>query len=305
MVASRLVRFVVTAAAVCLAGGLSVARAASENGTGAPAPAEPQPPRREVKWNIPDGPPIRDVEHGVLQSKSMEREVGYNVYLPPGYKEGTKRYPVIYFLHGAGGTENSDAGGFSSLVRTEIEAKRIPPVICVFPNGGMSGYVDRPEQKVMGETLIIKELIPLIDSKYRTIASREGRVICGFSMGGGGAMRLAIKYPDLFSAAASWAGALGSRSGAPAAAGMKESVEKIAGKVRLLMIVGDQDQTFAAHAPFRQVLDEAKVPYTYRVLEGVGHNLGILYEKTGSEFVRFLAAGFGEPAATASASPAP
>ncbi len=57
------------------------------------------------------------------------------------------------------------------------------------------------------------ELIPLIDRTYRTRADREGRVIAGFSMGGGGAVRLALKHPDLFSAAASWAAALGSRGG--------------------------------------------------------------------------------------------
>ena len=115
------------------------------------AEAEPQaqPPRRDVTWNNPDGPAVPGVEHGVLRSKAMGREVGYNVYLPPGYKDGKERYPVLYFLHGAGGSENSDAGGFSGLVRKEIEAKTIPPAICVFPNGGMSGYADRPEGKIM------------------------------------------------------------------------------------------------------------------------------------------------------------
>ena len=69
----------------------------------------------------------------------------------------------------------------------------------------MSGYRDGPEQKIIGETLIIKELLPLVDKSYRTIATRDGRAICGFSMGGGGSIRLALSHPDLFSAAA-WGG---------------------------------------------------------------------------------------------------
>src|SRR5262249_42120585 len=143
------------------------------------------------KWNNPDGPKIPGLEHGVFYSPAMDTDVGYNVYLPPDYGASGKRYPVIYFLHGAGGNENSDAGGFSALVQKQAEAKKIPPVICVFPNGGMSGYADNPAAKVMGETLVVRELLPLIDGKYRTRVTRDSRAVGGFSMGGGGAIRLA------------------------------------------------------------------------------------------------------------------
>ena len=254
-----------------------------------PAPAQTNP----VKWNSPPTSPLPGVEHGVLHSASMDQEVGYNVYLPAGYAESKRKYPVIYFLHGAGGTESSDAGGFSGLLRAEAEAGHCPPVICVFPNGGMSGYRDNPERKIMGETLIIKELMPLIDGKYRTIATREGRTVCGFSMGGGGAIRLALKHPDLFSAAASWAGALGTRGGAASAADMaKENADKIRGKVRLLFIVGDKDPTFGTHAPVLDALKELKIPYEYKELPGVDHNLGTYYSKTGAELVKFVTADF-------------
>jgi endo-1,4-beta-xylanase len=200
---------------------------------------------------------------------------------------------VVYFLHGAGGTETSDAGGFSGLLAKEIEARRIPPVICVFPNGGMSGYADRPEQKVMMETFLIRELIPEIDRSYRTIAMREGRSLCGFSMGGGGAIRLAVKYPDLFCAAGSWAAALGSRGGESASDLAQKNAEKIRGRVKLLLIVGDKDQTYPGHVPVLKTLEELKIPYTYHELAGVGHDLGAYYEKTGTKIARFVA-GFGE-----------
>lgn len=250
-------------------------------------------PKREVKWNDLDHPSIPGVTHGILHSASMDRDVGYNVALPPGYDDSNRRYPVVYFLHGAGGTESSDAGGFSALVQKEIAAKRIPPVICVFPNGGMSGYRDHPETKVMVETMLIQELMPLIEQKYRTIASAEGRAICGFSMGGGGAMRLAVKYPNLFSAGASWAASFGrSNDSTSAAALVKENAEKIRGHVRLLCIVGDKDFTQGSHPAFLDALKDAKLPVEYRVLPGVDHNLGAYYEQTGMELVDFVTAGF-------------
>jgi len=289
--------------ALCL-GSLALANGSTRTMPTHPSPASagsqtaPQAQRPEVKWNNPDRPSIPGVEHAVLHSSSMDRDMGYNVYLPPGYSDGTPRYPVVYFLHGAGGNENSDAGGFAGLIQKETAAKQIPPVICVFPNGGMSGYMDHPDQKVMVmvETFLIQELIPKIDATYRTVASRAGRTLCGFSMGGGGAIRLAVKHPDLFSAAASWAAALHSRDAAndPAALA-KENAEKIKGRVRLLLIVGDKDMTYAGHAPFIQALMDLKIPFDYRVLPGLDHNLGAYYEQTGADLVRFVTAGFAAP----------
>jgi len=270
--------------------------------TGSPSKAQtpsdtpaPKKERPEIKWDNPLTTPSPGLTHAVFHSLSMQRDVGYNVYLPPGLQGETKRYPVVYFLHGAGGSESSDAGGFSGLIQKEIETGHIPPVICVFPNGGMSGYVDHPEDKVMVETFITQELIPLIDSKYPTIASANGRAICGFSMGGGGAIRLALKHPDLFSAAASWAGALGSRGPSTDTTTifiLKENVDKIKGHVRLLMIVGENDLTFPAHPPMIQALSDLRIPFEYRVLPGVDHNLGTYYTQTGPDMARFITAGF-------------
>lgn len=283
-----------TAAAIM---GLVAIPIAAHPAPGGTAPGIPRPAPRQtnpVKWNNPPATPIPNVEHAVLHSPSMDLDVGYNVYLPAGYAESKRKYPVVYFLHGAGGTESSDAAGFSALLRAEAEAGHCPPVICVFPNGGMSGYRDTPERKSMGETLIVRELIPLIDGKYRTIAGREGRAVCGFSMGGGGAIRLALKHPDLFSAAASWAGALGSRGTQVSPAEMaKENADKVRGKVRLLFIVGDKDPTLGTHAPILAALKELKIDYEYKELPGVDHNLGAYYTQTGAQLVKFVTANFG------------
>jgi endo-1,4-beta-xylanase len=257
-----------------------------------PAARAQRPP---VIWNNPD-PKLPNVEHRSFHSASMGVEVGYNVYLPPGYAQGDRRYPVIYYLHGAPGDENSDAGWFSELVGKQIAAGKIPPVLCIFPNGGRSGYADHPERpdKVRGETLIVGELLPQVDRTYRTIASPKGRAIAGFSMGGGGAVRLGLRHPDLFSRAGSWGGVLIWFENNPneASSLARENRDRISGQLGLFVVVGDKDPTFRFNQPFIETLKELKLPHEYRVLEGVGHDRVRYSETTGEEMIRFLTAGF-------------
>lgn len=256
----------------------------------AQSPATPA-PKREVIWNNPPEKPSALVSHHELASQAMQRTVGYTLYLPPGYTDAADRdFPVVYFLHGAGGNENADGPAFAGIVDRLIRADRVPAVICVFPNGGMSGYRDHPESGINVETMLIEDLIPTIDATYRTQARREARVIGGYSMGGGGAIRLALTHPDLFSAAASWAGAVVDfRSGEIP---RELSVDKLRDQsptVRVLMITGyDDEVTHRGHWPFVELLRDAKYPFTLRTLRGVPHNLGRYYELTGEEFALFL-----------------
>lgn len=141
------------------------------------------------------------IVHQTYQSEAMRRKVGYSLYLPPGYndkKNAAVRYPVIYHLHGAGGNELR-AVASAQVLHEAIMAGRTPEIIMVFPNGGRSTmYQDSADGRFLAETTFIKELIPHIDATYRTIADRKGRCIEGFSMGGRGAVHLALKHPDLF-----------------------------------------------------------------------------------------------------------
>ena len=143
--------------------------------------------------------------HETFESPAMKSTVGYSVVLPPSYAEGTRRYPVVYWLHGGGGNECSSL--FTSHAWGKLYASgRIQEVILVYPNGFRSGYMDHHDGKVMVETMIIRELIPRIDERYRTIASRAGRAVHGFSMGSSGALKFSIKYPDMFCAAVAYGG---------------------------------------------------------------------------------------------------
>ncbi len=142
---------------------------------------------------------------GVLAERFFSPILGrtwpYNVYLPQGYEHGTQHYPVVYMLHGASQDEAAWVrdGSIDALADKLIARGDIPPCIIIMPAGWMTWYTDAPDRI---ETAFVSDLIPEIERRYRTRMRREGRVIAGFSMGGYGAMRLALGHPELFSAAA-------------------------------------------------------------------------------------------------------
>src|SRR5215467_11929853 len=124
------------------------------------------------------------VTHHGYHSGSMNQEVGYNIWLPPGYETSSRRYPVVYWLHGRNNTESSDQYPVHFLAAA-IENGTLPPMILVFASGGsQTNYCDSYDGKYLGETTVIKELIPYIDQHYQTIASRDGRSIQGNVDGG-------------------------------------------------------------------------------------------------------------------------
>jgi enterochelin esterase-like enzyme len=150
-----------------------------------------------VQRELPELP--TGVTHHTYRSAAMNRDVGYCLYLPPGYKgDTTRRYPVLYNLHGAGGNETRTLYN-AEVLHEGILAGRWPEMIVVFPNGGRATmYQDSGDGRFLAETTFVKELMPHIDATYRTIADRKGRCIEGFSMGGRGSTHLAMKHPHLF-----------------------------------------------------------------------------------------------------------
>lgn len=257
-----------------------------------PKPDLGEPKADAVVWNNPAKAPPGLV-HGSVRSAGMNVDIGHNVYLPPGYEQGERRYPVIYFLHGWGGDENADAAAFAGCVARVTQSLGLPPAICVFPNGGRSWYRDYSVERGLIETHLTRELIPHIDRTYRTLADREHRVLVGFSMGGGGAVRLAVKYPELFSAAGTWGGAFSFREPNPIPEELKPaSLEKVAGRVRLFLVVGAADSQLQTHPFLIGNLAAAKFPFAFEVLAGVPHDPGAYYEKSGEQMLRFLTASF-------------
>jgi len=253
-----------------------------------------------IVWVYPPDEIPPGVKHETFHSKSMDIDVGYLIYLPPDYASGKKRYPVLYWLHGLNGTEAKFPQLTQKLAKS-IAEKKVPPMIMVMPNGGQrTFYCDSADGKIMSETAIIKELIPHIDANYRTIASREGRALEGFSMGGFGTVHLAFKYPEMFSSMTAGAAALFDleriSSGHPGIYKTmfnedpeafkandpyelaRKNAERIRGKLQVLLFVGTEDMMYKYNEKFRTLLDELKIPYEYLTLEGVGHNRIACYE---------------------------
>lgn len=136
--------------------------------------------------------------------------VRFSIYLPPGYDAGTTRYPVVYHLHGIGGTHN---GQQVSTVPASFEAAAaqnlIGPVIIVFPDGySDSFWADSIGGDKPAETDVVHQLVPHVDATFRTIADARSRVMQGFSMGGFGATKFAFKFPEVFGMCLEYDGAL-------------------------------------------------------------------------------------------------
>jgi enterochelin esterase-like enzyme/dienelactone hydrolase len=156
-----------------------------------------------MNWVDPNHSTPMGTKYETFHSKTINADVSYLIWLPPDYdKDTSKRYPVLYDLHASGGTPARDAPGILRGLEPAISSGQVPPMIVVFPNGlaGNTLYCDSHDGKYPVESVIIKDLIPHIDQTYRTIASREGRAVDGFSMGGFGAAHLGFKYPDVFGA---------------------------------------------------------------------------------------------------------
>lgn len=148
---------------------------------------------KESQLPLPEG-----VSHRTFHSELVNEDIGYCIYLPPAYEESDERYPVIYVLHGNGGNEFTTVD-CAPVLQEGIESGRWPKAILVFPNGGKSTfYKNSFDGKLPIESIVMTELIPHIDSTYRTVPEGTHRAIEGFSMGGRGSTRLAVKYPEVF-----------------------------------------------------------------------------------------------------------
>ena len=131
------------------------------------------------------------------------------VYLPPGYETSGRRYPVYYFLTAFGISYSVEGwhDRFRNFLRPHLdgllEDGRTREMITVFIDGfnpfGGSMYASSPATGDW-ESFVVRELVEHIDATYRTISHRDSRGIDGISMGGFGSLRLALKYPEVFSA---------------------------------------------------------------------------------------------------------
>ncbi len=259
----------------------------------------------------------------IFYSKSAQKDVSFHIYVPSSYHVDNKRhFPVIYWLHGH--EKNTHyIGRISQYFDVAIKEKNIPEVIIVFPNGMFeSMWIDSKDGKIPMESVIIKDLLPYIDTNFRTIPLRTGRIIEGFSMGGYGAARLGIKYNEMFSAI-SMLGAgpmqivfnkeTGPQNLAEDRARIlrdvygndqkyffttspanlaKEYAEELRSSSKIRIVVGSKDIMKIANKRFSSHLTSLNIKHDYYLIPDAVHNPIELFDGLGEENWRFYQEAF-------------
>jgi endo-1,4-beta-xylanase len=263
---------------------------------------------REPRWVEPDESDANGAKYHKFASQTLRREVSYQIYLPPQYDEHpSRRFPVIYWLHGLGGNQRGGTLTFLPQVKQAIGDSSLPPTIVVFVNGMVSSfYCDWPDGQRPMESIIVKDLIPHIDATYRTIARREARAIEGYSMGGYGAGHLGFKYPELFGTVVIDAGALlqnisgrGRKTGVGFAGAwggdqtrfdaehpktlVAKNVEQIRGKQNIRIACGGDDGLLPRNRELDELLTKLNINHQFEVVDGIAHNAALYYAKLGTQ----------------------
>ena len=193
---------------------------------------------------------IHRVPHGTVSkvwypSATAGFDRRLTVYTPAGYETSKAKYPVLYVLHGIGGDEDAwvTQGRATQILDNLIARGEAKPMIVVFTNGNISeeaaplenstGYT-RPTMSLpqtMEGTFetAFPEIVKFIDSRYRTIAKKQGRAICGLSMGAFHTLYITLNNPDMFNYSGMFSAAIG--TGSEEEAAHKEIYENIDGKL--------------------------------------------------------------------------
>ena len=254
------------------------------------------------------------VVHNTFWSPALGREMSFEVYLPEGYDSGTSaRYPVLYMLHGLGGDEDDwEANGLFSTASKLIATGDIPPMIIVTPAGENGYWLDHADNGPRFGTYISKDLVSLVDREYRTMPNSQTRAIGGMSMGGHGALQLALNNPGEFGIVGAHSVALRRKDQAFGFFGDLQYfqahdpvsiVQKRPAAARNLVIwvdIGRGDEWSAAATQFHELLTSQKVQHAWTAGNG-GHDAAY-WSRHVADYLRFYGRAFEAASLTASAS---
>ena len=230
---------------------------------------------------------VRDgISHGKIDSISYSsKTVGATrkalVYTPPGYSK-SKKYPVLYLLHGIGGDEKEWLkGGHPEVILDNLYAEgKIEPMIVIMPNG-RAMKDDRAEGNIMApdkvqafatfEQDLLNDLIPYVEKKYSVLTDRENRAIAGLSMGGGQSLNFGLGNLDKFA----WVGGFSSAPNTKSPELLVPDPEKAKELLKVLWIsCGNADGLLGFSSRTHDYLLENDVPHIYYLEEG-GHDFKV------------------------------
>lgn len=150
------------------------------------------------------------VECNTIPSKILARSVPYCIVLPASFDaDKTKHFPILYELHGLGDNEQFFVhSGLWNLVEDLRERGELKDFLIATPAGGASFYINSKDGKVRYEDFLLQEFFPFIEKRYRAAPGRANRAVSGVSMGGYGALHLALGHPHLFNSVSAHSAAL-------------------------------------------------------------------------------------------------
>jgi len=238
-------------------------------------------PRTSVV-DVPGDPPRlhdwQDVPHGTVRlheyaSKSLGRRRPLRVYTPPGYdKDGSAAYPVLYLFHGSGDNEATwTSFGRAHVIADNLLAQGKAKAMIIVMTDGHAVVPGGPESRgknveAFGKDLL-EDVLPLVESAYRTKADREHRAIVGLSMGGGQSLTVGLNHLDRFA----WVGGFSSAIGNPEVTIASALADPAAtnAKLRLLWIACGKDDGLVKNAQtLSDVLKGKDVKHELKITEG-------------------------------------
>lgn len=249
-----------------------------------------------VGGGLADDYMIQNVKHGTVSkvwysSKTAGFDRRLTVYTPAGYETSKGRYPVLYVLHGIGGDEDAwvTQGRACQILDNLIAQGKAKPMIVVFTNGNISqqaaplengdGYnvptMQLPQTMEGTFETAFPEVVKFIDGRYRTIAKKQSRAICGLSMGGFHSLYISLNNPDMFNYVGLFSAAIGTGSEntpSPIYADFDKKIDTFFAKkpAYYFIGIGDTDFLYKANVEYRQLLDSKGISYEYMETDG-GH----------------------------------
>ena len=244
-------------------------------------------------------------------SPALAREMPYEVYLPQGYDSGTTaRYPVLYMLHGLGGNQTDwEKDGLFSTATRLIASGEIPPMIIVTPAGDSGYWIDQANNGPRYGTYVSGDLVSLIDRDYRTLPNRTARAIGGMSMGGHGALQLALNNPGEFGIVGAHSVALRRKDQAFSFFGdtayfqshdpvsLVQKQPALARQLTLSIDIGRSDEWNAAATQFHNQLVGLNVQHVWSSTDG-GHDAAY-WSSHVADYLRFYGTAFEAASAAA------
>jgi len=234
----------------------------------------------EVRGDKPAFYDAQPVPHGEIRthwydSKSLHTTRRLTVYTPPGYDRESRRYPVLYLFHGANADKTAwtRLGHVNLILDNLLSAGEIQPFVVVMPfgyggNPMTAGNDFSTTADLFGRDLI-GDVIPFVDSHYRTQSDRAHRAIAGLSMGGFESLEIGLNHLELFSTVAGFSPAVRPADFDKFFAKLKADPQTANRQLRLLWVgCGTEDSLFSSAESFSNFLDTAGIKHTFRKSEG-------------------------------------